>query len=309
PEQCRGDKALDHRADLYALGVVLFRALTGTHPFDAQSYPQLILQIATAHPRPVTDWRADVPPALAQLVARLLAKHPEHRPQSCAEVEQALLPFVNDARPPALVRPERGFAKTAPLPAPVATAPLASAPGPTPAPNRSRLWLAIAALSAVLAALLGAAVVVLPWQGAPREEPDEPAPVATTPPAPAPPVEPGPPPSPVASDAPHGAPMPPSPQAPLPSVPSPPTAPPAVAPALQPAPPRTPVQQGTLTVTAIPTGTIWIDNQRRGEGSVTRRLDPGTHRVGVGRTGAFAPSSSTVVRIEPGQHHTLRLRP
>ncbi|MBZ0116776.1 MAG: protein kinase, partial [Sandaracinaceae bacterium] len=181
PEQCHGDKNLDHRADLYALGVVLFRALSGVFPFHADTYPHLMLQIISEAPRSVLEWRADVPPELAQLVDRLLAKHPDGRPQSAAEVAQALLPYVNDTRAPVLRAPAAaGFAKTAPLGMPGVTAALPSSPEAqvtTPDPSRRtrRLEIAVAAAVAVLAALLGAAVLVLPPHFATRTSNPQPA--------------------------------------------------------------------------------------------------------------------------------------
>jgi serine/threonine-protein kinase len=85
PEQAAGDPATDHRADLYAWGVVAYELLAGRHPFAGQTSPQ---QLMAAHfaetPAPLPA--PPVPPALAGLVARCLAKDPADRPASAAEV-------------------------------------------------------------------------------------------------------------------------------------------------------------------------------------------------------------------------------
>jgi serine/threonine-protein kinase len=91
PEQALGDPATDHRADLYALGVVAYELLAGAHPFAGRATPQqLVAAHVTETPRPLAEQRAGVPPALAALVARLLAKRPQDRPQRAQEVVDAL---------------------------------------------------------------------------------------------------------------------------------------------------------------------------------------------------------------------------
>ncbi len=102
PEQAQGRREVDHRADVYALGVILFRLLTGHHPFDDASYPMLIVKICTEPAPELTTWRTDLPPELPALVARMLAKDPGQRPSSMDEVRAALAPMVSDTRPPML---------------------------------------------------------------------------------------------------------------------------------------------------------------------------------------------------------------
>ncbi len=102
PEQAQGKREVDQRADVYSLGVILFRLLTGHHPFDDASYPMLIVKICTEDAPPITNWRTDLPPEVVSLIARMLAKEPIERPQSMAVVRDALAPFAADARAPAL---------------------------------------------------------------------------------------------------------------------------------------------------------------------------------------------------------------
>ncbi len=100
PEQAMGDPALDHRADLYALGVVGYETLTGYLPFSGVSIPALLSAQMTLTPAPLARARPDCPAALASLIERLLAKDPTERPQTADEVVTLLRPVV--------VRPGRG---------------------------------------------------------------------------------------------------------------------------------------------------------------------------------------------------------
>ncbi len=90
PEQAMGDPATDHRADLYALGVVAYELLAGERPFTASTLHELVRAHVTQAPTPIAARRPDVPPALAELVMRALEKNPDDRPQSADEVLQTL---------------------------------------------------------------------------------------------------------------------------------------------------------------------------------------------------------------------------
>lgn len=98
PEQITG-QALDGRADLYSLGVLLFRMLTAKRPFDAED-PHTLARMHLKDPPPAP--RTLVPslsPVLEELVLHLLAKRPEQRPASAAAVAQRLRPFVAGTPP------------------------------------------------------------------------------------------------------------------------------------------------------------------------------------------------------------------
>jgi serine/threonine-protein kinase len=90
PEQAAGDPAADHRADLYAFGMVAYELLAGASPFAGKAPHQLIAAHMNERPAPLTSVRADCPPVLASLVMRCLEKEPSARPNSAREVLQAL---------------------------------------------------------------------------------------------------------------------------------------------------------------------------------------------------------------------------
>ena len=99
PEQISGDSAADERADIYSLGLVAYEMLGGTTPFDAKSPQAFLAAHVTTAPRPLGEVRADVPPALAAIVMRCLAKEPSQRPQSAADLATALRSISSGEHP------------------------------------------------------------------------------------------------------------------------------------------------------------------------------------------------------------------
>jgi tetratricopeptide (TPR) repeat protein len=90
PEQCRGTQ-LDYRADLYALGAVLYWALSGQPPFVGDSIVQVIMQHLQQAPVPPKTHNPDIPEALEKICLTLLSKNPNDRPSSAQSVREALL--------------------------------------------------------------------------------------------------------------------------------------------------------------------------------------------------------------------------
>jgi eukaryotic-like serine/threonine-protein kinase len=90
PEQAAADPHVDHRADLYALGVLGYEMLTGRPPFTAATPQAMLAAQVTKKPEPVTAHREAIPPALNTLVMRCLEKHPADRWQNGTELLQQL---------------------------------------------------------------------------------------------------------------------------------------------------------------------------------------------------------------------------
>jgi len=86
PEQVAADPAIDHRADIYAMGVTAYEMLAGKPPFTGGSPQQVLSAHVTATPVPIEQTRQDTPPALARAVMRCLAKEPADRWQSAEEM-------------------------------------------------------------------------------------------------------------------------------------------------------------------------------------------------------------------------------
>jgi serine/threonine-protein kinase len=94
PEQMMNAKGASPRADLYALGCILFAALTGRPPFVAENLVELIVKVQQEPLPDVRSLRPDVPRELAAVVHKLLARDPDERFTDCAALHAALQPFV-----------------------------------------------------------------------------------------------------------------------------------------------------------------------------------------------------------------------
>jgi len=85
PEQMLAEE-VDHRSDLYAVGVVMYECLTGRVPFNAPSVVALIAKVLREQPLPPGNLAPDIPPVLSAMILRLLAKDPADRPSSAREL-------------------------------------------------------------------------------------------------------------------------------------------------------------------------------------------------------------------------------
>lgn len=89
PEQAQGNKEIDHRSDLWALGVIAFECLTGVRPFNSEGLGDLVIQICIRD-IPVPSQRAQVPVQFDEWFARAVARDPADRFQSARELSEAL---------------------------------------------------------------------------------------------------------------------------------------------------------------------------------------------------------------------------
>jgi serine/threonine protein kinase len=94
PEQMRASKDVDARADIWALGVILFELIAGQPPFQSDSLTGLVLKVNGDPAPPVRRHRPDVPAALEEIIFKCLEKDREHRYRDVAELALALLPFA-----------------------------------------------------------------------------------------------------------------------------------------------------------------------------------------------------------------------
>jgi serine/threonine-protein kinase len=89
PEQAKDAGTVDHRADIYALGVTLYEALTGRLPFEGKNRVQVIFQHLSTPPVPPAQRAPGIPPLASDLCLWMLAKDPADRPQNYDELRQA----------------------------------------------------------------------------------------------------------------------------------------------------------------------------------------------------------------------------
>jgi eukaryotic-like serine/threonine-protein kinase len=146
PEQIRGDE-VDHRADLWSLGVVLYEMLAGRRPFPDENDVLAFHAVLFQDPSPLKTHRPDVPPELEHLVAGLLQKNPAERTPTAEAVLEELLPLTGTTGL-ATMRSMRSL--------PVKVAP------------RRRAWRTVGALAVIAVVAL---LAVLLWRSG-RSDPD-----------------------------------------------------------------------------------------------------------------------------------------
>ncbi|HEV3448346.1 MAG TPA: family 16 glycoside hydrolase, partial [Gemmataceae bacterium] len=100
PEQAADARQADIRADIYSLGCTLYDLLSGQPPFPEGTLIQKVMAHHERLPRPLTDFRADVPPELMEVLAKMMAKDPARRYQTPIDVAKALAPFVKPGAAP-----------------------------------------------------------------------------------------------------------------------------------------------------------------------------------------------------------------
>ncbi len=168
PEQVEG-KPVDARTDIYSLGIVLYEMLCGRAPFDADGEAATALARLQRDPLRPRQVRPGVPKALEEIVCRAMARAPEDRFDSAADLRAALL--AAGATP--LPEPDLGLTNLAPAPGAPPTSPPAGVPRPpqpgAPTPSfrqTERSWLVPTVVLVVVALALGIAGLLLGRSGA-----------------------------------------------------------------------------------------------------------------------------------------------
>ncbi len=113
PEQARGLSDLDHRADVYSTGVILYEMLTGKLPFKGDSFTELIISILTENPIPPREIKTDISHEIESILLQVLAKDPDKRFQTTLDFLEALKALADfDARSSHLTRVAASMTKT-----------------------------------------------------------------------------------------------------------------------------------------------------------------------------------------------------
>jgi tRNA A-37 threonylcarbamoyl transferase component Bud32 len=91
PEACESKRDIDHRTDIYALGILLFQMMCGRLPFEGESMGEVLVKQVTQLPPVPRAINPNIPPAVEQVLLRCLAKHPDARFQTMQQLRDALL--------------------------------------------------------------------------------------------------------------------------------------------------------------------------------------------------------------------------
>jgi serine/threonine protein kinase len=97
PEQARGDEQLDHRIDVYALGVIMYEMVTGEVPYRGTNYLNVLSQVLSEEPAPPSQINKDVGPDLEAVIEKALDKDRDHRYQSMEELAADLDALMSDS--------------------------------------------------------------------------------------------------------------------------------------------------------------------------------------------------------------------
>jgi len=126
PEQARGERSVDFRVDIHALGVIAYELLSGQRPHPGDGYNAILAHILTRSPRPLRELCPDLPEGLLHTIERAMAFEPSARQESARALARELLPFAgrevtSQAAQFDLRRPHRGKSGAVTLDAPADT--------------------------------------------------------------------------------------------------------------------------------------------------------------------------------------------
>lgn len=133
PEQGLGSASFDHRADIYSLGCTLYFLLTGRPPFPEGTLAERIVKHQTQLPASILECRPDAPRDLVKICRKMMAKHPQERFQTAAEISTLLASW----KPERKIRVAKPLEEPAPEPAAEPPAEVATEPEAEPAASGS----------------------------------------------------------------------------------------------------------------------------------------------------------------------------
>ncbi|MGE0323649.1 MAG: protein kinase [Polyangiaceae bacterium] len=114
PEQAAGDH-VDHRADIYAAGAILYELLAGRPPFDGKMPSLVLADVLTRPPEPLGKHAVDLPVGIEELVKKTLAKDPQDRPPSARALRNALSAYLRPSSAPSPPATRQGTVPPLPL--------------------------------------------------------------------------------------------------------------------------------------------------------------------------------------------------
>jgi serine/threonine-protein kinase len=275
PEQALG-KPLDHRADIYSVGVIMYELFTGRVPFEAESFMGILTKHITTQPMPPRQAAPErqIPEAIEAVILRALAKEAEERYQSMADLAGDLAAIASEQAPEVLLpRPSSG--SVAQISKPLSVAMPARHVTPMPRPPSGALPLGGEAEAApkkksALPYFVVAGILVAAAAGAVVWVTRGPSQTVTPPPVKQPPV----------------------------AVVAPP-------PVKQPDPPPAPVLEEVIVDSVPPGAKIFVDGEPLGDTPETVKVEEGKTKSVTLKKEGFVDSVQTV---DPGKTHKLLVR-
>jgi serine/threonine protein kinase len=176
PEQLRGARNVDARADVWAFGVLLYECLAGALPVQSENYNVLVHEVLSGRRRPLHEAAPEVPAPIADVVMRALSMDPADRFANAGALLEALTPFASTLRPSAPQEVKRASPEAL-----AQTQPRAPTPVPPPAPH-ARRWPEMAAAAALFASVLVVLAIATLRPGTDTATPQAPATVTSAPP-------------------------------------------------------------------------------------------------------------------------------
>ena len=159
PEQVRNPSGVDARCDIFSLGSILYKLLTGRPAFDGGNPATVLAMVLSEPPTPLREHRPDIPPALEALVLGCLEKDPAARVQSVEDLARGLVPFATR-------RARQPWGEPVPVAAflPAVQAVTLSSPSLESPAEVARRWRVIAAVGvAITLVTLGTGLALLSW--------------------------------------------------------------------------------------------------------------------------------------------------